>query len=171
MRLLGHADLAHRRFARRHVEHDRNGASHGKRDSDGVVTDDSLGAAGGGHQRSRVAHGDPDTSSFRCGLGIAPRRPEMEGVTSTHQADPKPPGALDGESHGLLAGQLPERMACIEHHSRPAIGYHACRRIGRDRPAANSFEIHVDQHHAMGCGAFEIGLDETVGNARSRIAR
>ena len=118
---LGHADLAHRRFARRHVEHDRDVAGRRQRDGERVVADDALGAARRRHQRPRIAHGDADAVGLRRLLRVASGRAEMKTVPHRHDTGTEGVALVDGDRHCLAPGEMPERMTGVEHDGAVAL--------------------------------------------------
>ena len=134
------------------------------RDCNRIVADHALGAAGRRHQRPRVAHDDADAVGLRGLDRIAPRRPEMEAVAHRDDAGPVTLRALDRNLDGLLASQLPERMAGIEHDRRVLVRNDNRFLLGRNRAIADAIEIHVHQHDAVRRNAVEVGVDQRIGD-------
>ena len=114
--LLGHPNFAHGGFACCHVEHNGNWPGCGKRDRDWIVADHPLGAARRRHQRTRVAHGDPDASRLGSALRIPTRGPEVEAMAHRRNSHSERLRPLDRKRHGLLPGELAQCMAGIQHH-------------------------------------------------------
>ena len=48
----------------------------------------------------------------------------MKGVPDHHEADAQGGGAFDGDVHGLIAGEDPERVPGIQHTDRALIHDH-----------------------------------------------
>ena len=138
------------------------GPARGQRDRDRIVADEALGAAGGRHQRPGIAHRHADAAGVGSAERVTARGAEMEAVANGDRGGAEPCRALDRQRHRLLAGQLAERMAGVEHEGAIPVRDDLRLALDRYRAAADSLDIHVDQHHAMRSHAFEIGIDEPL---------
>jgi hypothetical protein len=95
----------------------------------------------------------------------------MEAVAHCNDAHAKAPCALDRKADRLIAGQMAKRMTGIQNHGSGAVGYDFDGFLSGDGAAADTLEIHVDQHHAVRRDALKVRIDQAARHGRCRFAR
>ncbi len=69
---------------------------------------------------------------------------------------------LDGFRHGLRAGEMAERMTCVEYNGAVLLRYNGRLLMSRYRTSTQPLDIHVDQHHAVRGQPFKIRVHQPL---------
>lgn len=107
------------------------------------------GSARSGHQRPDVRGGDADAPLLGGGQHVAERAAEVKCVPHGHGTDAEPLRFVHREPHGLVAGELAERVAAVECGDRAMVGHDLGCLLEADRARAESLHVHRDEHRAV----------------------
>ena len=163
---VGHADLAERDGARRHVEQDGALAGAGDGAAERVGEQPRLAARERRDDRIVPGHVDEveaDVSGAGAPLGVRAYAAEVMGVAQGEGDDSRVPDALEREVGRLAADHLSETEPPVQPKHGAAVLEHLDFRIGREAPVRDGVDVVRRHADAVGVVAHEIREHEVLG--------
>jgi hypothetical protein len=105
---------------------------------------------------------DTDAADACGGQRVAVRAAEVEATARHGHPDAVFAGAVDREPHPLVAGQLPQCVASIEHSDGAMLGDHVGLLAAAHRSGAQAIEIHWNQHDAVRWHPAHVAFNESA---------